>query len=45
MGQILDHAGGKLDVEVFDGEFAADETGEEAIADFLKDFLSGAENS
>jgi hypothetical protein len=28
---IFGHAGGRLDVEVFDGEFAGDETGEEAI--------------
>jgi hypothetical protein len=30
------HAGGKVDVEVFDGEFAGDEAGEEAIAGLLK---------
>jgi hypothetical protein len=30
----LCHAGGKLDVQVFDDEFAGDEAGEEAIAGF-----------
>jgi hypothetical protein len=36
MGSLGGHAGGKVDIEVFDGEFAGDQAGEEAISQFLE---------